>query len=189
MATTTGERDIVRLIRDQHDEIKRLFSKVETRPSDDPRDAFECLVRLLAVHETAQEEVVYPLVRSAEPGGDDIAEDRLQEQSNAKNMLSDLERIGVDSDEFAPRFAALIRRPQPARPETRARHRIASRGSRSRIRRRRGTGGPVNAIARCSGSTSSPARTAPAGSPSCAAWPLRSGPAVVPIDDRVPCGR
>ena len=64
-------------------------------------------MRLLAVHETAQEEVIYPLVRSAEPGGDDIADDRLQEQSNAKNMLSDLERIGVDSDEFAPRFAAL----------------------------------------------------------------------------------
>ena len=64
-------------------------------------------MRLLAVHETAQEEVIYPLVRSAEPGGDDIADDRLQEQSNAKNMLSDLERIGVASDKFAPRFAAL----------------------------------------------------------------------------------
>jgi hypothetical protein len=59
------------------------------------------------VHETAEEEVIYPVVRSAELGGDDIADDRLQEQSNAKNMLSDLERIGVDSDEHAPRFAAL----------------------------------------------------------------------------------
>lgn len=109
MATTTGERDIVRLIRDQHDEIKRLFSKVETRPSDDRRDAFECLVRLLAVHETAEEEGIYPVVRSAELGGDDIADDRLQEQSNAKNMLSDLERIGVDSP-ASPRCATPVLR-------------------------------------------------------------------------------
>jgi hypothetical protein len=31
MATTTGEGDIVQFIRDQHDEIKRRFSKVENR--------------------------------------------------------------------------------------------------------------------------------------------------------------
>jgi hypothetical protein len=30
MATPTGESDIVQLIRDQHDAIKRRFSKVET---------------------------------------------------------------------------------------------------------------------------------------------------------------
>jgi hypothetical protein len=30
MATTTGESDIVQLILEQHDEIKRRFSKVET---------------------------------------------------------------------------------------------------------------------------------------------------------------
>ena len=39
MATTTAEREMVQLIRNQHDEIKRLFSKVEIGQSDDRRDA------------------------------------------------------------------------------------------------------------------------------------------------------
>jgi hemerythrin superfamily protein len=106
MATTDG-RDIARFVRDQHDEIKHLFSQVEEGRGDERREAFECLVRLLAVHETAEEEAIYPVVRSAGPGGHDVAEQRVKEESRARRMLSDLERVGVDSDEFAPRFAAL----------------------------------------------------------------------------------
>jgi hypothetical protein len=48
MATTNG-RDIVRFIKDQHEEIRRLFSAVDENHGDERRDAFECLVRLLAV--------------------------------------------------------------------------------------------------------------------------------------------
>jgi hemerythrin superfamily protein len=66
----------------------------------------EKLVRLLAVHETAEEEVIYPAVRR-QSGGDEIADARLREESEAKRMLADLEKVGVDSDEFAPRFVVL----------------------------------------------------------------------------------
>jgi hemerythrin superfamily protein len=106
MADSDG-RDIAQFIRDQHDEIKRLCSQVEAQRGEQRREAFECLVRLLAVHETAEEEVIYPVVRTADPGGDQIAEARIGEESTAKRMLSDLERAGVDSDEFAPRFSVL----------------------------------------------------------------------------------
>jgi hemerythrin superfamily protein len=106
MADSDG-RDIARFIRDQHDEIKQLFSDVEARRGEQRREAFECLVRLLAVHETAEEEVIYPAVRSADPSGDQIADARIEEESKAKQTLSDLERAGVDSDEFAPRFSVL----------------------------------------------------------------------------------
>jgi hemerythrin superfamily protein len=106
MAVTTRGQDVAQFVRDQHREIKRLFSEVERRQSDDRRDAFASLLRLLAVHETAEEEVVYPVVRR-ETGGDDIADARLGEESDAKRMLADLESVDVDSDEFAPRFAVL----------------------------------------------------------------------------------
>lgn len=104
MATTSTGRDVAQFIRDQHQEIRGLFSQVTGDDDDGRRDAFERLVRLLAVHETAEEMVIYPVIRS-EPGGDEVADARAAEESEAKKMLSELEREGVDGDGFAPRFA------------------------------------------------------------------------------------
>ncbi|HET8619259.1 MAG TPA: hemerythrin domain-containing protein [Acidimicrobiales bacterium] len=106
MTTRTQARDIAQFIRDQHQEIKRLFTLVDGQQGDGRREALEDLVRLLAVHETAEEEVIYPVVRR-ETGGDEIADARIQEESEAKRMLADLEKVDVDSDEFAPRFVVL----------------------------------------------------------------------------------
>lgn len=99
-------RDIAQFIRDQHAEIRQLFTDVASQQGDARRDAFEDLVRLLAIHETAEEEVMYPVVREAH-GGDAIAEARIAEEGDAKQMLSALEHVGVESDEFAPRFAVM----------------------------------------------------------------------------------
>jgi hemerythrin superfamily protein len=106
MATTPQARDVAQFIRDQHQEIKRLFDQIDRRQGDERREAFEDVVRLLAVHETAEEEVIYPMVRT-ETGGDEIADARIREESDAKRMLSDLEKVGTESDEFPPRFAVL----------------------------------------------------------------------------------
>jgi hemerythrin superfamily protein len=106
MATTTQGRDVAQFIRDQHHEIKRLLSEVDGQQGEDRRNVFENLVRLLAVHETAEEEVIYPVIRR-QTGGDEIADARTGEESEAKRMLAHLEKLDADSDEFAPRFAVL----------------------------------------------------------------------------------
>jgi hypothetical protein len=62
MTEPTQGRDVAEFIREQHQEITRLFSAVEAGQGDGRQDAFECLVRLLAVDETAEEEVVRPSV-------------------------------------------------------------------------------------------------------------------------------
>jgi hypothetical protein len=62
MTEPTQGRDVAEFIREQHQEITRLFSAVEAGHGDGRQDAFECLVRLLAVDETAEEEVVRPSV-------------------------------------------------------------------------------------------------------------------------------
>jgi hemerythrin superfamily protein len=104
--TTTDGRDVAQFIRDQHEEIKRLMAQVEGRTGDERQAAFEELVHLLAVHETAEEVVIYPVVRS-EPGGDEVVDLRTQEEGEAKRMLADLEKVDIGSDEFAPRFNVL----------------------------------------------------------------------------------
>jgi hemerythrin superfamily protein len=106
MQSTTSGRDVAQLIRDQHVEINRLFSEVAYGRWDSRRAAFDSLVRLIAVHEAAEEEIVYPVVRS-QTGGDEIAATRLAEEREAKRMLADLEQEGIDGDSFEARFTVL----------------------------------------------------------------------------------
>ena len=97
--------DLVAVIRADHDEIRSLFAAVESAADGEAkREVFERLVRKLAVHETAEEEVVRPVVRAA--GGDEVADQRNQEEDRAKDSLSELERLGPDAPEFGAAFAA-----------------------------------------------------------------------------------
>ena len=91
--------DVVMLLMAQHSRIRDLFAEVKHSQGQDKRDAFDRLVRLLAVHETAEEEVVHPLSRSA-PGGTGVVQDRLAEEHSAKEKLQRLERLGPGCDEF-----------------------------------------------------------------------------------------
>lgn len=67
-AETTVQFDVVDLLISQHMEIRDLFAKVESVTGEARRGAFERLVRLLAVHETVEEQIVHPLTRAAVTG-------------------------------------------------------------------------------------------------------------------------
>jgi hemerythrin superfamily protein len=99
--------DVVALLMRQHGDIRNLFDEVEATTGDERRDAFRRLVRLLAVHETAEEEVVHPFVRRAVPGGEQIVEDRLTEEREAKETLAALDEMDTDDPEFLPRLMRL----------------------------------------------------------------------------------
>ena len=102
-APTTG--DVVDLLLAQHEEVRQLMSRVQAGGAVGT-EAFECLVRLLAVHETAEEEVIYPALRSIGEEGERIAEARKAEEAEAKRTLSDLEELGVEGRGFALQFQA-----------------------------------------------------------------------------------
>jgi len=92
--------DLVDLLLTQHARIEEQFLLVVGASGKDRQEAFDDLVRLLAVHETAEEEVVHPLSRTLADGGDGIVDDRLQEERQAKEMLKALTEADVDSDGF-----------------------------------------------------------------------------------------
>ena len=85
----------------QHEDIRALLSDVEKAPSD---DAFQMLVRLLAVHETAEEMVVYPALKANVPDGVTLADARIAEEDEAKKVLADLESMGVEDPQFRAAF-------------------------------------------------------------------------------------
>jgi hemerythrin superfamily protein len=99
--------DVVTFLKEQHQQIKVAINEVTRTSGKQRQDAFFALRRLLAVHETAEEEIVHPAARSALPSGERIVESRLHEEHEAKTVLAELEKIDVDSPEFETMFANL----------------------------------------------------------------------------------
>lgn len=99
--------DVIELLLGQHMLIRELFVEVQSSTGEARSEAFARLVRLLAVHETAEEEVVHPLARRHIDGGEQVVEDRLREEHEAKEVLARLEGMDHDSAEFESEFAKL----------------------------------------------------------------------------------
>lgn len=93
--------DVVDYLKAQHQQIKALFARTLSAAGDHRDEAFVELRRLLAVHETAEEEVVHPRARQALADGEQVVDARLQEENEAKQALAELEKLEVDSPEFS----------------------------------------------------------------------------------------
>ena len=105
--TAAQEQDVVDLLLEQHDEIRSLFSQLENAQGGARQELFDELVRLLAVHESAEEEVVHPTARRKLEDGEQVVESRLREEDEAKHALAELYDLGVDHPEFNSKLAAL----------------------------------------------------------------------------------
>lgn len=93
------QEDVIELLVRQHGELRELFAEVETAKGAERADAFRRLVRLLAVHETAEEEIVHPAARHGE-GGDAIVDARVAEERRAKELLVTMDKIGPEAEGF-----------------------------------------------------------------------------------------
>jgi hemerythrin superfamily protein len=65
------------------------------------------LRHLLAVHETAEEMVVHPRVRREVDAIDSIVDARLEEEHEAKELLSRIEKIDITSQQFIDELTKL----------------------------------------------------------------------------------
>jgi len=97
-------QDVVAFLKSQHEEIKGLFTQVSAAQGEQRKEIFTDLRRLLAVHETAEEEIVHPRAKSELPNGEAVVSARLHEEHEAKEVLAELEKLDVDSAEFEQKF-------------------------------------------------------------------------------------
>lgn len=108
MGTMIGTgNDVVTFLKSQHQQVKAMFARVSAARGDERAQAFAALRRMLAVHETAEEEIVHPAARKALPDGEVVVMARLQEESEAKQTLSELEDMDLDSSAFEQKFSML----------------------------------------------------------------------------------
>jgi hypothetical protein len=98
--------DVVALLKRQHEELRDLFGEVLASEGPAREDAFFALRRLLAVHETLEEEVVHPAARAARGIGEDEVDRRLREEKGATLALASLEPLEVDAPSFEVKFRA-----------------------------------------------------------------------------------
>ena len=104
---TRAAVDVIDLLLAQHARIEQLFRDVLDAQGEQRRQRFEDLVRLLAVHETAEEEVVHPLARTRIDAGAEVVQARLAEERMTKELLLRLYESGTDAADFEDRFIAL----------------------------------------------------------------------------------
>jgi hemerythrin superfamily protein len=91
--------DVITLLHRQHANIRTLFAEVEAAVGDERKDAWHRLVRLLSIHETAEEEIVHPAIKRVS-GGEPIVDARVAEERRAKELLSTMDDIGPEAEGF-----------------------------------------------------------------------------------------
>ncbi|MFG3203793.1 hemerythrin domain-containing protein [Streptomyces sp. NPDC048192] len=98
-----GGENVVDVLTRQHRQIKRGFLQAAL-PGPWRRRNFDRLMRLLAVHEAAEEAHVHPVARKALQHGRELAARRREEEKQAKELLIALWRTGPDGAGYLRRL-------------------------------------------------------------------------------------
>jgi hemerythrin superfamily protein len=100
--------DVIAFLKAQHNLIEDMFDQVLHASDPHAREKpFIQLRQLLAVHETAEEMVVHPRARREVEDFDSIVDARLEEEHDAKQLLSDIEKIDITSEQFIAELTKL----------------------------------------------------------------------------------
>jgi hemerythrin superfamily protein len=100
--------EVIAFLKAQHDLIEDMFDEVLHASDPKAREKpFVALRQLLAVHETAEEMVVHPRVRREVNDGDAIVDARLEEEHDAKELLSSIESLDITSQQFVDELVKL----------------------------------------------------------------------------------
>lgn len=100
--------EVVAFLKAQHNLIEDMFDEVLHASDPQAREKpFVELRQLLAVHETAEEMVVHPRVRREAEAGDAVVDARLKEEHEAKEMLSQIEKLDITSRQFVNQLSKL----------------------------------------------------------------------------------
>jgi hemerythrin superfamily protein len=101
------QTDVVEFLVSQHEQIKSLFAETLAASGKEREKAFVKLRRLMAVHETAEEEIVHPRAKRKIADGAAVVDKRLEEEHEAKTVLEKLEKLDVDSEAFTRQLTEL----------------------------------------------------------------------------------
>jgi hemerythrin-like domain-containing protein len=92
---------VITLIKDDHAKVEAVFKKLESADPSEVPQLLEQVAELLVPHSKAEEQVVYPAIKSAAPDEESDVDDGIAEHHHVEEVLeqlkgSDPEAPGVD---------------------------------------------------------------------------------------------
>src|SRR5689334_15386862 len=94
---------VVTLIKQDHQKLESIFKQLESEP-DDVRSLLQQVAELLIPHSKAEEQVVYPAIRSTAPAEGEDVDDGIAEHHHVEEVLEQL----LSGDPEAPGADGLI---------------------------------------------------------------------------------
>ena len=101
---TTADNDVTSVVLAQHKQVAQRLVGVLNATSSGRSGEFDSLAALLGVHETAEETVIYPVLRKLGDEGTRVADARTHEEDAAKEILGKLKGLDAGSEEFVALF-------------------------------------------------------------------------------------
>ncbi|MBO8193177.1 hemerythrin domain-containing protein, partial [Streptomyces oryzae] len=101
---------VVQELTTDHREVEELFAKIEALPPGHLKRkqyADQATIELVR-HSVAEEEYLYPAVRSHVVGGEALADKELEDHKGAERLMKDLEGLGADDPAFDHILTRLI---------------------------------------------------------------------------------
>lgn len=99
--------DIVALVEADHRAVRTMLARLSAAGGDERAALWPDLLRALAVHEVAEELVVFPAVRAVAQELGPVLDQRIDEQTAAEELLARMEEMDPASSDFGADLARL----------------------------------------------------------------------------------
>lgn len=103
--------DAITLLKADHKAVKRLFREFEKlgdRATIGRREVVDKIIHELSAHAAIEEQLFYPVARSAVAEAEDQVLEALEEHHVVKWLLSELEHLPADAERFKAKVTVLI---------------------------------------------------------------------------------
>jgi hemerythrin superfamily protein len=95
----------IKLLKQQHDEVKALFQKIEKAEGEEKEQLFDEIADALAVHAAIEEKEFYPATKSART--EELLEEAVEEHLSVKRIIADLLEMSPSEGQFDAKISVL----------------------------------------------------------------------------------
>ena len=89
--------DAASLLKQDHRQVESLLEQYRSATANSKQALLAEITRELTGHMEAEEAVLYPVLRTSIPDGEDLMEDAVEEHNEAKGLLAELEDMEIGS--------------------------------------------------------------------------------------------
>ncbi|HTO97414.1 MAG TPA: hemerythrin domain-containing protein [Myxococcales bacterium] len=94
----------IELLKKQHQEVKKLFGKIE-KAREGKEELFEQIADELAVHATIEEKIFYPATKSART--EELLHEAVEEHLAVKRLIADMLKMSPEDEQFDAKVTVL----------------------------------------------------------------------------------